>query len=48
MNPSANETPYRSGDRAQRRRRTILLVVAAVIVVAVGLGLHLAGILPPK
>lgn len=46
---SRNEpTPYLPGGRRASRRRNLLIVLAAVVAVAVGLGLHLAGILPPE
>jgi hypothetical protein len=42
-----DRTPYRPVGRTNRLRAT-LIVVAMIIVVAVGLTLHVAGVLPPK
>ncbi|MFA1538842.1 hypothetical protein [Actinomadura monticuli] len=42
-----DRTPYRPDGRTNRLRTT-LIVVAVILVVAVGLTLHLTGVLPPK
>lgn len=47
MNRPAEPTPYRTDAARSDRRRTLLIVAAVILVVAVGLTLHLAGILPP-
>jgi len=41
-----NRTPYRPDSRTNRGRTT-LIVVAVIVLVAVGLTLHLTGVLPP-
>jgi hypothetical protein len=48
MNTPAEPTPYRPHGRRTSRRRTVLIVIAAVVVVAIGLALHVAGVLPPE
>ncbi|MBX7266369.1 hypothetical protein KIF24_10265 [Micromonospora sp. Llam7] len=42
-----DRTPYRPHGRTTRLRTT-LIVVAVIVLVAVGLTLHVAGVLPPK
>lgn len=48
MNEPAGPTPYRPYGRRTSRRRTVLIVLSAVVVVAIGLALHVAGVLPPR
>lgn len=48
MNTPAEPTPYRQHGRRTGRRRTVLIVIAAIAVVAIGLTLHVAGVLPPE
>ncbi|MEU5939662.1 hypothetical protein ABZ807_10775 [Micromonospora sp. NPDC047548] len=48
MNEPTEPTPYRPDGRRAGRRRTVLIVMAAVVVVAIGLALHLTGVLPPE
>jgi hypothetical protein len=45
MTRTNDNTPY--GDVRARRRRAVLIVVGAVLAVALGVALHLAGVLPP-
>jgi hypothetical protein len=45
MNQPADPSPY---GRRTSKRRTVLIVLAAVVVVAIGLALHVAGVLPPQ
>lgn len=47
MNGPTDPTPYRPHGRPTRRR-TLLIVAAAIVVVAIGLALHLTGVLPPE
>jgi hypothetical protein len=47
MNGPVEPTPYRPYGRRTSWRRTVLIVTAAIVVVAIGLTLHLAGVLPP-
>ena len=42
-----DRTPYRPDGRTNRLRTT-LIVVAVILAVAVGLALHVAGVLPPE
>lgn len=46
MNEPTN--PYGQQSRQASRRRTLIIVIGAIVAVAVGLTLHLAGILPPE
>jgi hypothetical protein len=48
MTQPDDRTPYRPNGPGGTRRRTTLLVVATVLAVALGLALHLAGVLPPR
>jgi hypothetical protein len=47
MNRPAEPTPYTSHSRRTNRRRTVLIVIVAIAAVAVGLALHVTGVLPP-
>ncbi|WP_345042350.1 hypothetical protein [Streptomyces sannanensis] len=47
MNTPSEPTPYRA-NRRMSRRRIVLIVITAVVVVAIGLTLHVAGVLPPE
>ncbi|HEX5997572.1 MAG TPA: hypothetical protein VFY84_20730 [Jiangellales bacterium] len=48
MNGPADPTPYRPHGKRTSRRRTVLIVLAAIVVVAIGLTLHLTGVLLPQ
>jgi hypothetical protein len=48
MTQSDHRNPYRPNGATNTRGRTTLIIVAAAVVVAVGLTLHLVGLLPPR
>lgn len=43
-----DRTPYRPNGTRARSRRTTLIVVAVMLAMALGLTLHIVGVLPPQ
>ncbi|WP_018385908.1 hypothetical protein [Wenjunlia vitaminophila] len=48
MRQSPGPTPYQTTGGRTNTRRTVLVVVAAVAFSAIGLMLHVVGVLPPQ